>query len=576
MKRKSYLHFAWSRIVAGLLAGAVIFALITVSLQETFSYAMDSGFEKRQEFYERIIKTYNEGKINDTFIDIFLNFYTADYYRIANVNEDGTFETIVETDYNVFPVQGHLDQWYYVTDDESLLQREKRTYKSPESGDEWSIEYKKCNEISSIDSFPDRNISNCWDMAESSDELFYSNVLFQVATHISGVKYYSEPWVKTFYVDGDTLHLGKVAEADLYEYKDKTFGKTWDFTDPAKADIYKQTEIIDGEEQEKNLMIKNRAKRPDAFLNDLGDIFLANSVEDIRNAYNAHLDTDEKFNKYDFYRYAGAEYENQFGYIINTQSKQPYTQGFIKVYEIDGKQYMVEYIITTAPFFEFYKPFLIGTAITLLIICLVISLIAACFPYLKYKKAYETNTFKNNLIDSLAHNMKTPLQILSGYAENLKDVKSDSDKDHYADQILAKTAEMNKDIEAILKTAERSDLKLKKTSVRSCIVEAAEKVGAKPIISGDREIKMDKDYFSQALYCLIDNAYRYKAEGATIDVKIDKNDIVITNKTNADKFTPGTGLALAGRILEQHKLVLDTKLTDGTFKARIGKKSKRS
>lgn len=537
---------------------------------------MDSGFEKRQEFYERIIKNYNEGKINDTFIDIFLNFYTADYYRIANVNEDGTFETIVETDYNVFPVQGHLDQWYYVTDDESLLQREKRTYKSPESGDEWSIEYKKCNEISSIDSFPDRDISNCWDMAESSDELFYSNVLFQVATHISGVKYYSEPWVKTFYVDGDTLHLGKVVESDLYEYKDKTFGKTWDFTDPAKADIYKQTEIIDGEEQEKTLMIKNRAKRPDAFLNDLGDIFLANSVEDIRNAYNAHLDTDEIINKYDFYRYAGPEYENQFGYIVNTNSQQTYTQGFIKVYEIDGKQYMAEYIITTAPFYEFCKPFLIGTAITLLLICLVISLIVALFPYLKYKKAYETNAFKNNLIDSLAHNMKTPLQILGGYAENLKDVKSDADKDHYADQILAKTAEMNKDIEAILKTAEKSDLKLNKSSVRACVEAAAKKVGADIIISGDREMKMDKDYFSQAIFCLIDNAYRYKAEGATIDVKIDKNDIVITNKTNADKFTPGTGIAIAGRILEQHKLVLDTKLADGTFKARIGKKSKRS
>ena len=83
---------------------------------------------------------------------------------------------------------------------------------------------------------------------------------------------------------------------------------------------------------------------------------------------------------------------------------------------------------------------------------------------------------------------------------------------------------------------------------------------------------MDKDYFSQAIYCLIDNAYKYKSEGATIDVKIDKNDIVITNKTDAEKFTPGTGIAIAGRILEQHKLHLNTAVKAGIFEAKITRK----
>ena len=571
MKRKNYFHFAWSRIAAGLLVGALVFTVITVSLEDTFSAAMDAGFEKREEFFERILKAYNEGKINDTFIDIFLTFYRSDYYRIANVNEDGRFETIVETNYNVIPVQGHLDQWYYVTDDESLLSLEKRTYISKDTGDEWSIEYKKCDEISSIDTFPDRSLSNCWDMAENSEELFYTNILFQAATYICGTKYYSEPWVKTYYVDGDTLHLGKVTESDLYEYKDKLFGKKWDFTDPATADLYKQTEIIDGEEQEKTLYIKEKAIRPDAFLNDLGDIFLANSVDDIREAYDKHLDTEEKYNKYDFYRYAGQQYENQFGYIINTQSRQPYTQGFIKVYEIDGKQYMVEYIITTAPFYEFFKPFLTLMAVTLLIICVAAALILAAFPYSKYKKAYENNIFKNNLIDSLAHNMKTPLQILGGYAENLKDVDGD-EKDRYADQILEKTGEMNKDIEAILKTAEKSDRKFAKASVRTALAEAAEKAGTEVVIKGDTDIKMDKEYFKTALFCLIDNASKYRTADSKIEADITGKGITIRNKTDAGKFTPGTGLAIAGRILEQHKLYLKTQLKDGVFEALITKK----
>jgi K+-sensing histidine kinase KdpD len=211
-------------------------------------------------------------------------------------------------------------------------------------------------------------------------------------------------------------------------------------------------------------------------------------------------------------------------------------------------------------------------AVTLLIICVAAALILAAFPYSKYKKAYENNNFKNNLIDSLAHNMKTPLQILGGYAENLKDVEEGEEKDRYADQILAKTAEMNKDIEAILKTAEKSDRKFAKASVKACIEDVAAKLGADIDIKGDTEIKMDKEYFKTALSCLIDNANKYKASDSKIDVAITGKDFTITNKTDSGKFTPGTGIAIAGRILEQHKLYLETTLKDGVFEVRISKK----
>ena len=57
MKRKTYFHFAWSRIAVGLLVGALVFTVITVSLEDTFSAAMDACFEKREEFFERILKS---------------------------------------------------------------------------------------------------------------------------------------------------------------------------------------------------------------------------------------------------------------------------------------------------------------------------------------------------------------------------------------------------------------------------------------------------------------------------------------------------------------------------------------
>ena len=131
---------------------------------------------------------------------------------------------------------------------------------------------------------------------------------------------------------------------------------------------------------------------------------------------------------------------------------------------------------------------------------------------------------------------------------------------------------MNKDIEAILKTAEKTDRKFSKESVRTCFGEVAEKLGEDIQIKGDMQLKMDKDYFETALCCLLDNATKYKKTDSKIEVDITSKAVTIRNQTGKEKFTPGTGIAIAGRILEQHKLQLRTALKDGVFEAKFGKK----
>jgi K+-sensing histidine kinase KdpD len=132
---------------------------------------------------------------------------------------------------------------------------------------------------------------------------------------------------------------------------------------------------------------------------------------------------------------------------------------------------------------------------------------------------------------------------------------------------------MNADIEAILKTAENNNPVLKNGSVREVFEEAAEKTGTEIEINGDKMIPMDREYFCQAVLCLLDNAAKYKTEDSKTVVKISPKDIVISNRTGKDKFTPGTGIAIAERILEHHKLKLKTELKDGVFEARISKNS---
>ena len=568
MKRKNYFHFAISRVIAGLIIGAMIFGLTVVSISNLFSTMVDNGFRDRADVYKKLLDNYDNGRYDETFIEIITNIYRADYLKFAKINEDGNIETIYETRYDVIPVEDNIYSWFNVTNDEALLAQGQKTLHLNDN--DWVIKYVKSDEAWQLTGQLATDYTNSWDLCALA-EGYYANELFCIATEFSGYLSYGQPVIHSHYVDGDTLHIGKVSQVIYEPNFSKPFGKKWDFTDQSKADLYT---TVDAEGFANELYLYERGKRPDAYLNDLEKIFLAKNLNDLTSEFDNRFgddydwDRDLEYTKY--YAYGGADnsHQGEYSYSITTEDN---TRGKINVYMINGQQYLIEFVMKTAPFEAFYLPFLILLGIVLFVLCVGIALLTAIRPYSQYKKAYENNIFKNNLIDSLAHNMKTPLQILGGYAENLKDVDGD-EKDRYADQILEKTGEMNRDIEAILKTAEKSDRKFAKASVKACIEDVAAKLGADIDIKGDTEIKMDKDYFKTALSCLMDNANKYKAADSKIDVAITGKDFTITNKTDAGKFTPGTGLAIAGRILEQHRLYLGTTLKDGVFEARISKK----
>ena len=566
MKRKKYFHFAAGRVIASLLIGAVLYTAVTMHLSSVYQSSLVTGFNDRVELYKKIITNYDEGRYGSVFMSIITNFYSADYIKLARISEDGSIDTFFETDYNVIPVEERMHHWYYVTDDPELLAEGKRIETIKPANEDWVIEYIKCDEIRKIsdESNWNRELTNGWDLCAVTDN-YYADKLVCVSSEFCGALRYAQPDVKSYYYDEDGLHIGKVKESGADYIFGDIFPAKWDFTDPSKKDLYV---TIDQEGFVTSLLIFPALKKPEAFLNANAGILSASDLDSlIREADAASEKEDSEYTVYSYDNYKGNEHQ----YVI-FKNGIPNTRGVVAVFSIDGQKYLAEFVISCASFEDFYSPFLITFGIILLVLCLAIALILAVRPYSQYKKAYENNNFKNNLIDSLAHNMKTPLQILGGYAENLKDVESGDEKDRYADQILAKTSEMNKDIEAILKTAEKSDRKFVKASVRTALAEAAEKAGAEVVIKGDTDIKMDRDYFKTALFCLIDNASKYKTADSKIEADITGKGIKITNKTDAAKYTPGTGLAIAGRILEQHRLYLKTQLKDGVFEALITKK----
>ena len=552
MKKRGYGSFALPRLAAGLVIGGLVFAGFFYICSDRYNVGIIRGFQNLSVTYENILKSYGEGTIDKPFASIMCNFYPADYIRLAKIEQGGSFDVIYETDYDVIPVETDIYNWIYVTKDENLYSGGNSHVDS--IVDRFQIDYKKCDEIWNInDERKDSMImQNTYTTFSMEDSFFSVYDAFYRSIDMTGWFFYPYIEVKSYYVDGDTLYLGEVHErTDVFEKPWN--GRTWYFWSDNNAYM-----IVTGGPDHLSPSIMGGQVRPDKFLEQESELFLAESLDDLSVATtNSRKIID--FRETD--RYSASIREN--GHL---------TQGYIELVEIDGQRYLMEYVMTTASFTEYYRPCLILVAVLILIFSVSIPLIVAIKPYGAYKRAYENNEFKNNLIDSLAHNIKTPLQILGGYAENLKDVTSEEEKNRYADSILAKTNEMNSDIEMILKTADKSNPVLSKGSVREVFDKVVNKLKADVVINGDAQITMDKDYLEHAVFCLIDNASRYKTKDSKIEVAISPKEIVIKNKTDRDKFTPGTGIAIAGRIIEQHKLKLKTKLEGGAFEAKITKK----
>lgn len=541
---KKYRDFVFPFVAAGLLVGLILFGFTIMVFQHRYESTLESGYSSMVDKYEKMLDKYDSGEISLGFINMMSNLYNFDYLRISEIDDSGSITPLIETDYDIVAVSNTIHDWIYVTKDDSLAGT-KMDYDSPvEDGFELDITYLKCDEIWEPAGTLNMYAGNSYNLLAISEGWYHNSMdPFFIASEIHGNIAFPCLAIESYYIDGEYLHLGLVRDG----FTNIPFAKTWDFTDKSVIDKYEQVEPGDISAA----ISYGTPVRPDEYLEAESSIFMQDSMDDI---------------------YASGKMdEGDRGYTSTLEADGRTVFGGLRIYETGGHRYLIESVVTAESFAGFYMPFLIFYALFLALIFIGIPMLVAVRPYRQYKSAYENNIFKNNLIDSLAHNIKTPLQILGGYAENLKDVSGSAEKDHYADCILEKTAEMNKDIEAILKTAEKTTPVLKTCSVKGIYDEAAGKIGGEFNITGDAQMPLDKEYYAQAVYALLDNASRYKISGA-VQVKIDKTAVVITNKTDKDNFTPGTGIAIAGRILEQNKLSLTTAIKGGVFEARVARK----
>ena len=157
-----------------------------------------------------------------------------------------------------------------------------------------------------------------------------------------------------------------------------------------------------------------------------------------------------------------------------------------------------------------------------------------------YRKRAEAEEYRRDFTNAMAHEMKTPLSVIRGFAENLTENPDTGKKDYYLDQIIRQTEEMDGNVKEMIQVSklDSDDLILKQETlpVRDLL---EKEIGRLLPRTEERRITVDfrcardvvlegeEKLMEKAFRCLLDNAVSYCRDDGRITIEADQEKCVI-------------------------------------------------
>lgn len=236
--------------------------------------------------------------------------------------------------------------------------------------------------------------------------------------------------------------------------------------------------------------------------------------------------------------------------------------------------------------------------------CILMLLLAWTFSYRSFQKnnaVYKMEQYRRDTTNAMAHDLKTPLMAISGYAENLQNDVHPEKQKHYVTAILDNVQYMNEMIGNILELykVEGMEQALERTEVDLAAVTETllqkyevltEERKLRVLMEGNLTVQADTALISQALDNLINNAIKYAEAGTEIricmldsfyevrnmakgqmGVPVDKltEPFVKGDNSRGGKQGTGIGLTIVRQIAELHGFTLRLVKEKDEFAARI-------
>ncbi len=228
---------------------------------------------------------------------------------------------------------------------------------------------------------------------------------------------------------------------------------------------------------------------------------------------------------------------------------------------------------------------LIFVWISCLVIFLAVAFILSRQTYKTYREREELGKKRQEMTNALAHDLKTPLSIISGYAQNLQENVHMEKREHYAGHIQANVDRMDKIIHGMLEMSrlESDSLQTKPEDIslgamgENIISRYRQICHERSIIThleGNAIISADTDLIERVIDNFFVNALDNTPDAGTISIRISGDVFELYNSgshipeekikeiwkpykkadvSRSNTKGTGLGLSIAGTILDLHK-----------------------
>lgn len=207
--------------------------------------------------------------------------------------------------------------------------------------------------------------------------------------------------------------------------------------------------------------------------------------------------------------------------------------------EIDGKDYFIGETIICNVGFIVEQAFVMVLPGTLLVF-IIIALLRTSKEYAVLSAHYAIEDYRREMTDRLAHDLKSPLMVISGYAENLSENVNSEGRQHYADAIIENVRYMDDIIANILNLSklENDEVVIEKETFDAALIIKELEENYRDLMSkrnlsfsceGSAIISSDKAVVRTLLDNLMTNAVKYTDDQGSISVRCEKSQITFSN-----------------------------------------------
>ncbi len=230
-----------------------------------------------------------------------------------------------------------------------------------------------------------------------------------------------------------------------------------------------------------------------------------------------------------------------------------------------------------------------------------LALLLAKLSYTRLKAGYALEDYRKTLTNTMAHDLKSPLMSISGYAENLQANLNTQKQTYYSEAILNSVQYMNGIIESVLYLSKMEEGKqiLRKEALQVREVfdklvaerkESFEERGLRIETAGEAMLEADATLLKQLFSNLLDNAIKYASKDTAICVMMKDKEIsiqnvceedlsavegtlcdpfVVSDDSRSNRKGSGLGLAIAKNICELHGFGFELICKEKSLEAKI-------